>query len=160
MHQLFQRGGHVGEPGLHDECRCRQGHRAQVLYHLFFILFLSFLFFIFRIGLHQLEMLRHQLTGTLHSTKMAKVSDQRPELWWSCLGLLGSWLSYDHCPGLLSELWPLSMIPQWLRAQLDEKAFNPSRDLFYKVDTICYFARRQQNKRAATSNSLNWMIKR
>ena len=35
---------------------------------------------IFRIGLHQLEMLRHQLTGTLHSTKMAKVSDQRPEL--------------------------------------------------------------------------------
>ena len=26
-----------------------------------------------RIGLHQLEMLRHQLTGTLHSTKTAKV---------------------------------------------------------------------------------------
>ena len=50
----------------------------------------------------------------------------RSELWSSCQGLPGSWLSYDHCLGLLSELWLLSMIHRndWEHNRM-KKPFNP-----------------------------------
>ena len=140
MLPLFQRGSHVGEPGIHDQRRRRQGHRAQVWYKIFFVSIFRLIFFVlfFRIGLHQLEMLRHQLTGTLHSTKMAKVRDLSYDhlVWdyrdpdWVMIIVSDYRLSYDSC------LWYTAMI----ESTIAWKSRSVQGFVLYKVDTIYYGA--------------------
>ena len=144
MHQLFQRGSHVGKPGLHDQRRGGQGHCAQVWRKIFFHLsFASFLCLI--ISGSASTSLRCFVTswpGHCTPPRWPRWGHQRPELWWSVRVYWDpDWvmiivqdyrLSYEPC------LWYRK---QWSRAKVDDKAFNPSKDLFYKVDTICYCAR-------------------